>query len=168
MRNFVFIADFRKDYNNTTAFVSFFKLTELEYCLLHNLGAMRPPTEAEQVRLRSEYKGSVYPLSPAAQDFARNRVTLFGDGNFSRTTVLDMRRLGNGRAYFVFYRHYYLPALQLCGRTEAPQLHEAMNCLGNVLQLQARGNEARAARAQVTEPCTSRHPGECSRINPKP
>jgi hypothetical protein len=33
-RNFVFIADFAPGYTNTTAFVSYFKLTELEYCLL--------------------------------------------------------------------------------------------------------------------------------------
>jgi hypothetical protein len=157
MRNFVFIADYRKDYYNTTAFVSFFKLTELEYCLLHDLEAIRSPTESEKIRLRREYQGSIYPLSPAAQEFARDREALFGD--FSRTTVLDMRCLGPQRAYFTFYRLYYLPALQLCGRKQAPQLHEAMNRLGNVLELQARENEARTARAQVTEPCMSRHPG---------
>ena len=96
LRNFVFIADFAPGYANTTVFVSYFKLTELEYCLLHDLGDMRPPTAAEQTRLKSEYLGSVYPLSSAAQDFARARVAVFGTGDFSRTTVLDAVGAGGG------------------------------------------------------------------------
>jgi hypothetical protein len=153
LRNFVFIADFAPGYTNTTAFVSYFKLTELEYCLLHDLGAMRPPIEAEQTRLKTEYLGRVYPLSTATQDFARARVAVFGAGDFSRTTVLDMRSLvhSNGRAYFVFYRHYYLPALQLCGRQEAPELHADMLRLGERLMAEAQANaEAQAAQASTS------------------
>jgi hypothetical protein len=152
LRNFVFVADFAPGYTNTTAFVSYFKLTELEYCLLHELGAMRPPTEAEKTRLKAEYLGHAYALTEQAKAFMRARVAVFGAGNFSRTTVLDMRSLvhGNGRAYFVFYRHYYLPALQLCGRQEAPELHEDMLRLGERLMAEAQANaEAQAAQAST-------------------
>jgi hypothetical protein len=158
LRNFVFLADFAPGYTNTAAFVSYFKLTELEYCLLHDLGAMRPPTEAETTRLKAEYLGRVYPLSAAAQDFARARVAVFGAGDFSRTTVLDMRSLvhSNGRAYFVFYRHYYLPALQLCGRQEAPELHADMLRLGERLMAEAQAAEAQArAEAQAAQASAS-------------
>jgi hypothetical protein len=177
MRNFVFIANFDPGYTNTTVFVSFFKLTELEYCLLHDLGDMRPPTEAEKTRLKSEYLGHVYALSSEAKQFLRARVALFGVSDFSRTTVLDMKSLvhDSSRAYFVFYRKYYLQALHMCGRSEARELHEAMDRLGDRLLEEARAAEARAVRpaptdtippaprrasAQPTEPCKPRHPGE--------
>jgi hypothetical protein len=77
---------------------------------------------------------------------------VFGAGDFSRTTVLDMRSLvhSNGRAYFVFYLHYYLPALQLCGRQEAPELHADMLRLGDHLMAEAQAAEARAQAAQAS------------------
>jgi hypothetical protein len=98
--------------------------------------------------LKIEYLGRVYPLSSEAKDFARAREGVFGDGDFSRTTVLDMRSLvhGNGRAYFVFYKHYYLQALHLCGRQEAPQLHEDMLRLGDRLMAEARAGRRRRQR----------------------
>jgi hypothetical protein len=44
MRNFVFLADFAPGYTNTAVLVSYFKLSELEYCLLHDLGGLGSST----------------------------------------------------------------------------------------------------------------------------
>ena len=149
MRNFVFMPNV--GYTNTTAFVSYFRVSELEYCMLEDLGAFRVPTEAETRSLKSEYLGQDYPLSPKAKEFAHARIALFGTGDFSRTTVLDMKSLvgAKGGAFYVFYKQYYLPAVNLCGRQEAPRLHSDMTRLGLRLYAEAQAAEAAAAAADA-------------------
>jgi hypothetical protein len=69
----------------------------------------------------------------------------------------------------VFYRHYYLPALQLCGRQEAPELHEDMLRLGERLMAEARAAEAQlqaAAQAAQAEQAAQAAQAEAQAAQP--
>jgi hypothetical protein len=92
------------------------------------LEAIRDPTQQEKNFMQQEYSGHLYDLNEKAQEFTRTNISVFN--NFSTTKILDMTKLGKkidgGRAQFIFYKQYYLAALNICGRLETEDLHTEM------------------------------------------
>jgi hypothetical protein len=162
LHNFVFFPDFAPGYDNVTAFVPSFDLSELEYCLLQDLGAMRQSTENDKQRLQKEFTGKIYKLDIGAQSFVDSHKLVFDD--FSHTTVVHMKSLvhGSGTGYFWFYQDHYLPKLSQCRRSETCELHDDMKRLKDRLIANEMELQARASR-QPVEPCRARHPGETRR-----
>ena len=145
LQNFVFSLNKMDLYSfDTTAFVKQFYLSRLEYTMLLKLTAIRDPTEQEKNFMHEEYSGQLYPLSEKAEKFAQNNTSVFKD--FSTTKILDMTQLckevDQGRAQFIFYKQYYLAALNICGRSETEDLHEEMKSLEQNLRAESLKAEA--------------------------
>jgi hypothetical protein len=158
LQNFVFSLNTMYTFSfDTTAFVKQFYLSNLEYTMLLKLKAIRDPTEQEKNFMHEEYSGQLYELSEKAQAFTHNNISVFDD--FSTTKILDMTQLGqeydDGRAQFIFYKQYYLPALNICGRSETENLHAEMMSLEQKLRAESLKAEAamKAEEAVKIFPC---------------
>jgi hypothetical protein len=158
LENFVFSLNKMHlfDYD-TTAFVKQFYLSKLEYTMLLKLEAIRDLTPEEKNFMQAEYSGQLYDLDEKAQEFMRNNESVFND--FSTTKILDMTQLGKecdeGRAQFIFYKQYYLAALNICGRSETTDLHTEMMALEQILRAESLKAEAamQAKKAAQIFPC---------------
>jgi hypothetical protein len=163
LKNYVFLANYDMSLNahyfkdafltpvnvkGETAFVNFFRLTQLEYLMLRELKVIRDVQDrTEQKTLKNEFEGENLQLTEKAQRFHRHHANLFAD--FSNTTVVDMQQLAkqaklqnlerHGQvdcsAFYIFYIQYYLPGLDLCGRNESQQLNRAMKGLSHNLEI---------------------------------
>ena len=145
LQNFVFSLNKMHKYRfDTTAFVKQFSLSKLEYTMLLKLEAIRDPTRQEKNFMQQEYSGQLYDLNDQAQEFTRTNISVFN--NFSTTKILDMTKLGKkldeGRAQFIFYKQYYLAALNICGRSETEDLHTEMMDLEKHLRAESLKAEA--------------------------
>jgi hypothetical protein len=160
LKNYVFMAEYdmslnahylqdafssRENVKGNTAFVSFFRLTQLEHLMLKELNVIQKVYMRHT--LKREFDNA--NLQPGkAKSFHEKYANLFGD--FSETNVVDMMQLakrakerqvlnGGGQvdcsAFYIFYIQYYLEALKLCGRQETRQLHEAMKGLNHNLAI---------------------------------
>jgi hypothetical protein len=164
LENYVFLAEYdmslnahylkdafltSENVNGETAFVNFFRLTQLEYVMLRELNVIRDVQDTtEQETLKNEFDNANLLRTEKARWFHGSYANVFE--NFSETTVVDMMQLArcakthqqlqeggqvDCSAFYIFYKQYYLPALNLCGRNESKQLNLAMKGLeGNLNQ----------------------------------
>lgn len=160
LKNYVFMAEYDMSLNahyfqdvlatgeivtGKTAFVSFFRLTQLEYIMLQELKVIR---KLHRIRTVKDEFDEIRLQPGEAKLFHERYSNLFGD--FSETTVVDMKQLAERAkerkllnlerqvdcsAFYIFYIQYYLEALKLCGRQETQQLHQAMRGLSHNLEI---------------------------------
>jgi hypothetical protein len=160
LKNYVFMAEYDMSLNahyfqdvlatreivkGKTAFVSFFRLTQLEYIMLQELKVIR---KLHRIRTVKEEFDEARLQPDTAKSFYERYSNLFGD--FSETTVVDMKQLADRAkerqlfnkegqvdcsAFYIFYIQYYVEALKLCGRQNTQQLYQAMRGLRHNLEI---------------------------------
>ena len=109
LKNYVFLAEYdmslnahylkdafltSENVNGETAFVNFFRLTQLEYVMLRELNDIRDVQDTtEQKNLENEFNDENLLRTKKAKWFHRNYANVFA--NFSKTTVVDMMELAD-------------------------------------------------------------------------